>query len=61
MPCGGQWACFGLAVTNDAGHDEFWVVEHRTKRVTQRVAQFAAFMNRSWTLRRYVARYAPRE
>src|ERR1700722_12802058 len=56
MPRGGQRSGFGLAVADHARHDEFGIVEHRTEGMTQRIAEFTAFVNRARTLRRSVAR-----
>jgi hypothetical protein len=46
---------FRLAITDDASDDEIGIVEHRSERMAQRIAQFAALVNRAWTLRRSVA------
>ncbi len=61
MPSGGEWPGLGLAVADHAGGDEIRVIEHRAKRMRQRVAQFTAFVNRARRLRRNMARYAARE
>ncbi len=44
------------AVTDDAGHDQLRIVEGRTVSVEQRIAQFTALVDRTWSFRRDVAR-----
>src|SRR5450432_2311531 len=56
MPGRRQWAGLRLAVTNDTRHDQLRIVEHRTERMTQRIAELASLMDRTRTLRRCVAR-----
>src|SRR5437867_2189169 len=51
VPARGQWAGFSLAVPDDARGDEIRSVEHRPVRVRKRIAQLAAFMNRTWRFR----------
>ena len=45
MPPGGRRACLGLAVTDHAGHKEVGVVERRSERMAQRVAELAALVD----------------
>src|SRR6516162_5313076 len=47
---------FGLAIADHAGNDEVRVVEYRAERMTQRITQFAALVNRSRALWRCVTR-----
>lgn len=62
MPGSGQWASLGFAVANDASHDEVWIVECRAIGVDQRIAEFAALVDRPGCLGRAVARNAtPKE
>ncbi len=56
VPRGGQWSGFRLAVADHAGDDQIGIVEHRAERMAERIAQLAAFMDRSGALRRCVAR-----
>ncbi len=58
MPACGERPGLGLAVANHAGHDQIRVVEDRAEGMHQRVAEFAAFVNRSGRLGRHVARDA---
>ena len=55
MPRGGQRSGFRLAIADDAGGDEIGIVEHRSECVTERIAQFAALMDRARALRRCMA------
>ena len=55
MPCGGQRPGLRLAIADDAGDDELGIVEHRPERMAERIAQFAALVDRARTLRRGVA------
>ena len=58
MPAGGQRAGLGFAVADHAAGDQIGIVEHRAVSVQQRVAQLAAFIDRSGSLGRGVARNA---
>jgi hypothetical protein len=60
VPAGGQRAGFGLAVADDAGDDQIRVVEGGAIGMGQRIAQFAAFMDRARRFRRDVAGNAVR-
>src|ERR1700728_2486768 len=55
MPRGGQRSGLGFAVADHAGHDERGIVEYCAERMTHRVSEFAALVNRSRTLRRDMA------
>src|SRR5271170_4126730 len=55
LPRGCQWTCLRLTVAYDAGHDQAGIVERGAEGMTQRVAQFATFMNRSGGRRRNLA------
>src|SRR5439155_26275367 len=57
MPTGGERAGFGLTVADDGRDNQVGIVESCPERVTQRVAQFTALLNRTGRFRRYVARY----
>ena len=52
VPAGGERAGFRLAVADDAGDDQIRIVEGRAIGVDQRIAQFAAFMDRAGRFRR---------
>src|SRR5580704_2173539 len=60
VPTGGEGAGFRFAVADDAADDEIRIVEGRAVGVSQRIAKFAAFMNRAGGFRRNVARYSVR-
>ena len=45
LPGGRERACLRLAVPNHAGDDQTGIVECRSERVTQRISQFASFVN----------------
>jgi len=45
----------GLAITNDARHDQVGIVEGGSVRVREGVAQLASLVYRAWGLRRHVA------
>ena len=47
MPAGGQRAGFGLAVADDAGHEQIGIVERGAVGVGEGIAQFAAFVDRA--------------
>src|ERR1035438_9667453 len=55
MPRRGQWSGFRLPIADDAGDDEIGIVEHCPERMAERIAQFAALVDRAWALRRRVA------
>ena len=55
VPACGQRSGLGLAVAHHAGHDQIGIVEGRAVGMHQRVAQFAALVNRARRLRRHVA------
>ena len=55
MPTCRQWPSLGLAVAHHASHNQIRIVECRTVSVNQRVAQFAALVNRPRRFRRHVA------
>src|SRR5664280_2298782 len=55
MPRRGKWSGFRLAIADDASDDQAGIVEHGPKGMAERIAQFAAFVDRTWTLRRCVA------
>ncbi len=61
LPGAGQGTGLGLAVTDDARHDEVRVVERRAVRVRERVAELAALVDGSGRLRGGVGRDAARE
>jgi hypothetical protein len=56
MPGSRHWTGLSLAIPNNAGDDEVWIVERRTICVRERVAEFATFMDRARSLRRRMAR-----
>src|SRR5271165_4402518 len=56
MPRGGERTGFRFAVADHARDQQSGVVEHRSKGVTQRVAELPAFVNRSGTLGRGMTR-----
>ena len=47
MPASRQRTCLGLAVTDDTGDYQIWVVECRTIGMTQAIAQFSSLMDRT--------------
>jgi hypothetical protein len=47
LPGARQRARLGLAVADDCGHNEVWVVEGRAERVREYVAELSAFMDRA--------------
>ncbi len=51
MPTRRQWAGFRLAVADDAGHCQIRIIEGCAKGVRERIAEFAAFVHRSWNFR----------
>ncbi len=58
MPACCQRAGLGLAVADYAGDDQVGIVEGCAERMHQRIAKFAAFVDRTGRLRCDVARYA---
>ncbi len=61
VPAGGERSGLGLAVADDAAHDQTGVVEGRSVGVGQRVAELATLVDRAGGLGRDVARDAPGE
>ncbi len=61
LPCGRQGASFRLTVADDAGDNQFRIVERGAKGMAQGVAQFAAFVDRPRRGRCNVAGNAARE
>ena len=61
VPARGERTGLGLAVADDAQHDEVRVVERRAVGVRERVAELAALVDRARRLRRDVARDAAGE
>ena len=55
VPGGRQRPGLGLPVADDAGGDQVGIVQHRAVGVRQRVAQFAALMDRARRVRRGMA------
>ena len=55
VPGGRQWPGFRFAVADHAGDDQIGIVERRAEGVAQRIAQFAAFVDRSRRGRRDMA------
>ena len=52
---------FGLAVADDASHDEAWIVERGAEGVAQRITEFAALVNGAGRGRRDMARNPARK
>ena len=61
MPACSERSGFSFAVTHHAGDDQVRVVEGRAIGMDQRIAEFAAFMDRSGCFRGRMARYASGE
>ena len=61
VPGGRQRPGLGLAIADDAGHHQVGIVEGRAEGVRQRVAEFAALMDRARHVGRRVARNAARK
>src|ERR1700739_2383095 len=61
MPTGGQRSCLRFSVADRYGHDQVGIVECRPEAMGKAIAQFAAFMNRSRSLRSAVAANASGE
>ena len=55
VPTGGECAGLRFTVANNAGHQQVGVVESGAVSVHQGVAQFAAFIDGAWRLRRDMA------
>ncbi len=55
MPACRERPGLSLTVAYDTGHDQIGIVESRAIGVHERVAQFAAFVDGAWRLRRHVA------
>src|SRR5215469_18319351 len=55
MPARRQRSSFRFAVADDAGNDQIGVVERRSVGVRDGIAELAAFVYRTWRLRRHVA------
>jgi hypothetical protein len=55
LPRGRQRAGFRFAVADNAGDDQIRIVKRRAESVRQRIAQFAAFVNRTRSRRRHMA------
>ena len=61
LPGGRQRSRFGLAVADDAGDDQPWIVERGAERVAQRISEFAALVDGTGRRGRDVARNAARK
>ena len=61
MPSRSQRSGLGLAISDDTRHHQLRVVERRAKSMAQRIAQLAAFVDRSRRLRRGMARDSTRK
>ena len=61
VPAGGQRTGLGLAVADDAAHEQIGVVEGGAEGVGDRVAELAALVDRAGNFGRHVARDAARE
>ncbi len=55
LPGGGHRARLGLAVAHHAGDDQLGIIQHRSQRVGEAVAQLAAFVDGTRRLRGHVA------
>ena len=58
VPARGERAGLRFAIADDAGDEQVGIVERRAEGVRQRIAQFAALVNRTRRLRRDVTRNA---
>src|SRR5271154_3932706 len=58
MPARGERARLRLAVADDAGHDQIGIIECRAIRMEERIAEFAALMDRPRWFRRDMTRNA---
>jgi len=61
MPTRSQRPCFRLAIADHAANQEVRVIKCGAVGVRNRIAQFAALMNRAWRLGSDMARNAARE
>ena len=61
MPGGGKRPGLGLAVADHAGDDQVGIVEGRAEGMRQRIAEFAALVDRAGHVRRGVAWNAARK
>ena len=59
QPARGKWPGLRLAVADDAGHEQIGVVERGPERVRERVAELAAFVDRTRRFRGDVAGMPP--
>src|SRR5262245_55451724 len=55
MPAGGERSRLRLAIADDAGNDQVWVVVGGSVRVRDRVSELPTFVHRAWRLRSHVA------
>ena len=61
MPARREGTRLRFAVADDRRHDQIGIVERCSIRVTERVPEFAAFVNRAWRFRRDVTRDSARK
>src|SRR5262245_20474779 len=61
MPARGQGPGFSLAITDDAGDDQVWIVVGGAVRVRDSVPELSALVYRAWCFRGHVTRNAARE
>jgi hypothetical protein len=61
LPSGRERPGLGLAVADDAGDDQAGIVESRAEGVAERIAEFAALVDRAGRRGRDMARDASRE
>ena len=61
LPCGRQGARFRFAVSDHAGDDQIRIIERGPEGMAERIAQFAAFANRTRCRWRHMAAKSRRE
>src|SRR5215471_1626614 len=61
MPAGGEWSRLRLAVADDAGGDQVWVVVDRAVCMRDRVSELAALVDGAWRLGSHMAGNTTRE
>src|ERR1017187_4662395 len=60
LPASFQWTSLGLPISDNAGHNQVWIVEGRAECMYQRLAKLPAFVHGIWHVRPAVAWHAAR-
>src|ERR1017187_4973115 len=60
LPASFERTCFGLAIPDNAGDNQIWIVEGRAECMDQRVSKLSAFVHGIWDVRPAMAGHSAR-